>query len=219
MSHRVAVCFGLFALVAVTVGNLAGPASAQKARDKDSDKREAALEKQLRAAQQDIAAGARQLAALRQDVNQLKAANNKLEAANKQLQAALKKEKNDGDDKTIKGLQAALDGLRGAGLVHVVVLKAKADTKPAELQSLIDDSYAQLAKIRTVRGLWAGKPAAKPSPEAVADYTVALVLVFDDAAGLKAYLNDPVHVKFVDRHLKRWEPPVAYDFEPRHRRP
>ena len=99
------------------------------------------------------------------------------------------------------------------------MLKAKADTAANDVQSLIDESYAQLTKIKTVRGLWAGKPASKATPDAATDYTVALVLVFDDTAGLKAYLNDPVHTKFVDKHLKKWETPLVYDFEPRKARP
>ena len=39
--------------------------------------------------------------------------------------------------------------------------------------------------------------------------------MFDDASGLKAYLDDPAHTKFADKHLKKWEAPVVYDFEPK----
>jgi Stress responsive A/B Barrel Domain len=102
-----------------------------------------------------------------------------------------------------------------AGLVHVVVLKAKSDTKAADIQSLIDESYSELTKIKTVRALWAGRRAEDATPDAMTDYTVSLVLLFDDAAGLKSYLNDPVHTRFTDKHLKNWEFPVVYDFEPR----
>ena len=41
------------------------------------------------------------------------------------------------------------------------------------------------------------------------------MFVFDDAAGLKSYLSDSVHTKFADKHLKLWETPVVYDFEPK----
>ena len=44
---------------------------------------------------------------------------------------------------------------------------------------------------------------------------VALAFVFDDPAGLKKYLDDPIHVKFVEKHIKLWETPVVYDFEPK----
>jgi hypothetical protein len=48
---------------------------------------------------------------------------------------------------------------------------------------------------------------------------VALVLAFDDAAGLKTYLNDSAHTKFADKYLKKFETPVVYDFEPRKPKP
>jgi hypothetical protein len=208
MIGRIAACAGLFALSALLVAQWSESATAQTPKEK----REVVLEKQVKALQQDLEQAAKLNAALKQDVNELKTANNR-------LQASLKKEKNDGDDKTIKSLQTSLDGFRGAGVIHVVVLKAKSDTPSSETQLLIDEAYAQLTKIKGVRGLWAGKPAAKATPDASADYTVALVLVFDDAAGVKTYLNDPIHVKFADKHLSKWETPVVYDFEPRKPKP
>ena len=208
MIGRIAACAGLFALSALLVAHRSESATAQTPKDK----REVVLEKQVKALQQDLEQAAKLNAALKQDVNDLKTANNR-------LQASLKKEKNDGDDKTIKSLQTSLDGFRGAGVIHVVVLKAKSDTPTSETQLLIDEAYSQLTKIKGVRGLWAGKPAAKATPDASTDYTVALVLVFDDAAGVKTYLNDPIHTKFADKHLSKWETPVVYDFEPRKPKP
>lgn len=32
------------------------------------------------------------------------------------------------------------------------------------------------------------------------------------------YYMDPVH-RFIDRHLKKWETPVVYDFEPQKSKP
>ncbi|MBA4065244.1 MAG: hypothetical protein C0501_16335 [Isosphaera sp.] len=210
MPRRYALCAGLFAVSAALV---AGPLSAQVPKDKD--KKDDAIEKRLKAALQDAAQAEKQAAALKQDVAQLKAALNKAEAENNRLQAQLKKEKNDGDDRTIKALRDTVEGFRDAGLVHVVILKAKPDTPRGAAQDLIDDAVAQLAKIKGVRGLWAGKPAAKATPDAATDYAVALVLLFDDAAGVRAYLADPVHDRFAARHLKNWAAPVVYDFDPR----
>jgi type II secretory pathway pseudopilin PulG len=155
------------------------------------------------------------VAVLQQEVVQLQAANAALQQQVNQLQSQLKKSSK-ADDKTAKSLQSTVDGFRNAGLVHVVVLKLKADSSEGETQSLIDDTYGQLAKIKTVRGVWAGKPSTKGTPDvAKDDYTVALVMVFDDPAGLKKYLDDPAHTKFADKHLKKWEAPVVYDFEPK----
>ena len=214
---RIVVCAALFAASCLLVAHRAGPVAAQDKKDKKDATIIANLEKQLKAAQQDLNQGQKQFNAIKADVQQLKTANNKLQAENTRLEGLVKKGKGDDtkDDKTIKTLQTALDGYRGAGLVHVVVLKLKVDTSDAEAQSLIDDTYAQLAKIKPVRGVWAGKPAAKGTPDAAIDYTVALVLAFDDAAGLKTYLNDPAHTKFAEKHLKKWEAPVVYDIEPK----
>jgi hypothetical protein len=202
MSRRLTVCVALFGLAAVLVVAQRPDAVSAQVKDKKD-----ATEKQLRA---ELQQAERAIAALKQQVNTLQATNNK-------LAAELKKERKEdkADDKTIKGLRETLDGYRQAGLVHVVLLKLKPDSPSSEVQSLIDDTYSQLAKIKTVRGVWAGKPSAKGTPDvAKGDYTVALLFLFDDAAGLRKYLDDPVHVKFVDRHLKRWETPVVYDFEP-----
>lgn len=159
-----------------------------------------------------------QVAQLQAANQQLQVANQQLQARVKQLEAELKKSQKDdkSDDKAVKDAKGVADGYKNAGLVHVVVLKLKADTPESEVQSLIDDTYGQLAKIKSVHGVWAGRPSAKGTPDvAKGDYSVALAFVFDNAAGLKAYLDDPVHRKFADKHLKKWEAPVVYDFEPR----
>ena len=166
---------------------------------------------------------------LKKEVSQLQSQVNQLQTANNQAQ------------NTQKSLQSTIDGYRGAGLIHVVILKAKTDSSSTESsdtksksdskkdakekeakdpQKLIDDAYSQLTKIKGVRGLWAGKPtASSTSTDANSDYTVALVAVFDDTAGLKAYLKDSVHTKFADKYLKNYETPIVFDMEPRKPQP
>jgi hypothetical protein len=232
---RLTVCAVLFAASCLLLTQRTEPVAAQDKKDKNTV---AHLEKQVAALKNDLQAAIQQNNALRADLQAAAQLNNTLKAqnatltqqngnltqqnaglktTNTRLNAIIAKENIvlPAADQTIKTLQAALDGYRGAGLVHVVVLKLKSASSSGETQSLIDDAYAQLTTIKVVRGLWAGKPAAKGTPDAVTDYTVALVLLFDDAAGLKTYLNDPVHTKFADRHLKRWETPTVYDFEPK----
>jgi hypothetical protein len=202
---RFAVCAVLFTASCLLVLQRPEPLAAQDKKDKIAN-----LEKQLALLKQEL----KQVA---QQNNTLKTANNKLQTEVKRLQGVLKKDRTGDakDDKTIKSLQTTLDGYRSAGLVHVVVLKLKSDSPSTEAQSVIDDTYSQLSKIKTVRGVWAGKPASKGTPEAATDYTVALVFVFDNTDGLKAYLKDPIHDKFADKHLKKWETPLVYDFEPK----
>jgi hypothetical protein len=156
--------------------------------------------------------------------NQVSQLQQQLQTANSQAQT------------TQKSLQGTIDGYRGAGLIHIVLLKAKTDTSKSETsdtksksdsksdvksdtQKLIDDAYSQLAKIKGVRGLWAGKPSSKGTPDGNTDYTVALVLAFDDAAALKTYLNDSVHTKFADKYMKNYETPMVFDMEPRKPQP
>lgn len=207
---RFAACAVLFVASCLFVVHRAEPAGAQD-KKKDNDAATIAkLQQQLKAAQIDL----QQAAAL---LNNMKAQNAKQDQEINRLQGLLKKEKGDDkkDDKALKDLRTALDGFRGAGLVHVVVLKLKTDSAKTEAQAVIDDTYSQLSKIKTVRGVWAGKPSAKAATAGTADYTVALVFVFDDAAGLKSYLSDPIHTKFADKHLPKWETPLVYDFEPK----
>ena len=214
MMARVMTCACLFAASACFVEWGTAPVAAQ-----GKDNKGIPLEKQLRAAQSDLLNAQRQIALLRQELVQLQTANNKLQAAAKK--EAKKDPKKDAreDERNLKALRSTIEGYRDAGLVHVVVLKAKPDTAPDDVKVLIDECYAQLAKLKTVRGLWAGKPAAKSVEGAATDYTLALVLVFDDAEGLKTYFDDPIHQKFMERHLKKWETPLVYDFEPRKPKP
>ena len=209
MSRRLSACALLFGFAAlVVVAQRPDVASAQNQKDKAKEK---TTEIQLKAAKAEIAEGEKLVAALKSEVATLKATNAALEAVAKKATGNDK-----ADDKTIKGLQTTLDGYKKAGLVHFVVLKLKADSPSTEAQSVIDDTYKELSKIKTVRGVWAGRPSDRGSPDFLfTDYTVALALVFDDPSGLKKYLDDPIHTKFVDKHIKLWESPVVYDFEPK----
>jgi hypothetical protein len=163
---------------------------------------------------------------LRSEVSQLQSQVKQLQTTNTQSQ------------NTQKSLQSTIDGYRGAGLIHIVLLKAKPDSAKTETsesksktdakadpkvdpqKTFVDDAYSQLAKIKGVRGLWAGKPSTKNSAsDTSSDYTVGLVSVFDDAAGLKAYLNDATHTKFTDKYFKNYETPMVFDIEPRKPQP
>lgn len=232
---RLTVCAVLFAASCLFVTQRTEPAAAQDKKDKNTV---ANLEKQVNALKNELQQAEKHHAALKADVVQherqnvvlkqevivlkqevvvlkhevgiLKIANNRLEAIIKKENIALP-----AADQTIKNLQSTIDGYRSAGLVHVVILKLKSDSPSTEAQSVIDETYSQLSKIKTVRGVWAGRPASKGTPDAATDYTVALVFVFDNSDGLRAYLKDPIHDKFAEKHLKKWETPLVYDFEPK----
>jgi hypothetical protein len=99
-----------------------------------------------------------------------------------------------------------------APFVHPVIFYLKKDTPAAKREALIADCHKMLAKIPSVRGLWAGEPAAKSTPEAVKDFQVGLLVLFDNAEGLKAYLEHPDHLKFVEIYLPLIEKIQVYDF-------
>lgn len=102
-----------------------------------------------------------------------------------------------------------------APYVHVVIFHLKKDAPSGTAEALIADAYEILAKIPSVRGIQAGKPAEKATPDfAKKDYQVGLVVLFDNFEGLETYLKHPLHQKYVDKHLKHVDDTKlqVYDF-------
>jgi hypothetical protein len=94
------------------------------------------------------------------------------------------------------------------------VFYLKKDTPPAKVEAMIADCHGMLAKIPTVRGLWAGRPADKASPNlAVKDYHVALVILFDNYDGFTTYADHPTHLKLVETYSPLFDKVLVYDFE------
>jgi hypothetical protein len=90
-----------------------------------------------------------------------------------------------------------------APYVHAVFFRLKKDAPANEAEALIADAQEMLRAIPSVRDLRAGRPAEKSSEKFVQkDYDVGLVLLFDDYEGLKIYLEHPLHLKYVEKHLK-----------------
>jgi hypothetical protein len=88
-----------------------------------------------------------------------------------------------------------------ANYVHVVVFHAKKDAPKDAVSAAIADCHELLEGIPSVRGLKVGRPAEMGTPNVPKqNYDFALVVLVDDAAGLKAYLDHPQHKKFVEKH-------------------
>ena len=101
--------------------------------------------------------------------------------------------------------------------VHTVVFTLKKDAPEGAADSMIHDAHDLLAKIPTVREIRCGKPAeqkAGKSGPAKPSYDVGLLVLFDDADGLKTYIDHPKHQEFVAKHLKNVEGDKlhVYDF-------
>ena len=63
-----------------------------------------------------------------------------------------------------------------------------------------------------MRELRVGRPAEKSTPNlAKKDFEVGLLVLFDDFDGLQTYLEHPLHLKYVDKHLNHVDVQV-YDF-------
>lgn len=98
------------------------------------------------------------------------------------------------------------EGKVKGGYVHVVIFTMKKDTTRTEVDEVIKDCHKMLAKIKTVRSVKVGRPAAEATPKyARKDYDLALLILVDDFASLKSYLDDPLHVEFVKKHEKHFD--------------
>jgi hypothetical protein len=92
-----------------------------------------------------------------------------------------------------------------APFVHTVIFTLKKDAPDGAADGMIQDAHEMLAKIPTVREVRCGRPAEKPKADAKASYDVGLLVLFDDAAGLKTYDEHPLHKEYVKKHLKNIE--------------
>lgn len=102
-----------------------------------------------------------------------------------------------------------------APYVHAVIFTMKKDAPKGAESELVADCHAILAKIPSVRHLRVGRPAEKASPRFVRkDYSVGLLILFDDADGLLAYDAHPLHKQFVEKHVNNvdLEQLRVYDF-------
>ena len=105
------------------------------------------------------------------------------------------------------------DGKADAPYVHAVIFYLKKDAPKNAEEQLIADCHKLLAKVPTVRRVSAGRPAAEATPNvAVTDYQVGLLVLFDDFAGLKTYLEHPLHTQFLERNGPHIQRVQVYDF-------
>jgi hypothetical protein len=87
--------------------------------------------------------------------------------------------------------------------VHCVIFTLKKGAPDSAVEDAIADCHKLLAKIKSVRSVKAGRPAKEAEEKWVRkDYHFGLLVIVDDHAGLKAYLEDPLHVEFVKKHGK-----------------
>jgi hypothetical protein len=102
----------------------------------------------------------------------------------------------------------------GGGVVHTVIFYLKEGAPSGTADEIVADCHEMLAKIPTVRHLKAGRPLEGAQRPAKKDFALALVILFDDAEGLKTYIDHPLHKGFVAKHGKHIDlgKLVGYDF-------
>ena len=104
------------------------------------------------------------------------------------------------DKKDDKGTKTA------ANYVHVVVFHLKKEAPKDAVAAAIADCHGLLESIPSVRGIKVGRPAEMGTPDlAKKNYDFALLVLVDDFAGLKAYLEHPQHLQFVEKHGKNFD--------------
>jgi Stress responsive A/B Barrel Domain len=90
--------------------------------------------------------------------------------------------------------------------VHIVIFTLKKDAPADAEANLIADCHEMLEKIPVVRELRVGRPAEKTDPKLVRkDYSVGLVILFDDFDAMNTYSKSDLHQKFVEKHLKNFD--------------
>jgi hypothetical protein len=101
-----------------------------------------------------------------------------------------------------------------AAFTHIVLFRLTKDAPEGEVDSIIADCHGMLGKISTVRDLKAGRPSDNGTKVAKKDYQVGLLVLFDDADGLKSYLDDKLHVESLKKHGKYLDEKLeVFDFQ------
>jgi len=96
--------------------------------------------------------------------------------------------------------------------IHTVYFWLKTGTSEEAKRQLAADCREYLAKIPTVRHLWAGASAMTPRKVVDNSYGVGLTVVFDDVAGHDVYQEHPLHKEFIERNKSHWLRVQVYDF-------
>jgi hypothetical protein len=97
--------------------------------------------------------------------------------------------------------------------VHCVFFTCKPGTPETEVNSLISDTESMLARIPSVRQIDSGRRDARMQRDVnETEYTVGLVVYFDDKAGHDLYNDHPLHIEYVNKHMGHWTNVVIYDY-------
>jgi hypothetical protein len=102
-------------------------------------------------------------------------------------------------------------------IVHVVLFSPKPDLSESDRRTLIDALSAAATGIPSIRRFRVGKRVkhSLPGYEQMMrdDYEFAVLIEFDDVAGLTAYLQHPAHAAAGHHFTTSASKALAYDYE------
>jgi hypothetical protein len=96
--------------------------------------------------------------------------------------------------------------------VHTVFFWMKAGVSDADRRQLVNDCLELLAKVPTVKQIWAGRPAQTPREVVDNSYDVGLTVILADKAGHDVYQEHPLHLDFIKRNKPSWARVQVYDY-------
>ena len=101
-------------------------------------------------------------------------------------------------------------------IVHVVLFRPRPGLDAPARQRLADALRAAIQLIPSVRRSRVGRRVThgRPYEQLMRDnYTHIAMLEFDDLAGLKAYLEHPIHEQLGSQFFEAFEQALMYDYE------
>ena len=101
-------------------------------------------------------------------------------------------------------------------IAHVVLFRPRGDLSPAVRTALAGALETALREIPSIRRARVGRRLLHGCAYETlmqVDYQYAAVLEFDDAAGLRAYLEHPAHQQLSSQFFDAFEHALMYDFD------
>jgi hypothetical protein len=104
--------------------------------------------------------------------------------------------------------------LEEPGFIHVVYFWMKEDAPDTAVDQLIADCKQYLGEIKTVDGLYVGRPAGTEREVVDNSYGVNLIIHFKNKVAHDFYQQAPLHKEFIERNQEHWDRVQVYDMMP-----
>jgi uncharacterized coiled-coil DUF342 family protein len=170
------------------------------------------LRQQMQKLQNELQQREQKIQQLQTEVQQLKGKtgneSSKIQQMQQQWQQQLL-----GWDHKLASLLNDLQAVKNTRCVHASILRPKAEGSESQLRDLLDSAPRTLGKLDGVRGVWVGRSRDAGADSADKSNQAAFVVLLDDAAALRGYLNDGTQKSFHKELSKYAETPTLYDIQ------